>query len=85
MEAVKNTIVVWYTPEIKYFYGPTGFDGLSGLILEKSFGSFYYIATNISFKENIQDENILKPIKGIEISKVEYSQHFIDAYKKYKD
>lgn len=85
IEKVTNRIVIWYSPEISYPFGPAGYDGLPGLVMEMNLGSFYFMASNISYKENVKDEDIIRPSNGIKISKAEYSQHFIDAYKKYKD
>lgn len=83
MKKNKNTVVVWFTPSINFSFGPAGFDGLPGLVLEKYSNSIYIIAKKISFKdENI---NISKPTKGKEISKDDYDsllkQQFNERFK----
>ncbi len=62
-------IIAWYTPEINVSFGPSGYDGLPGLVLETKTGSFYFIAEKIIFNEN----NIIKkPTKGEKISQNDY-------------
>jgi GLPGLI family protein len=79
---VKVMTVVWFTPEINYSFGPAGFDGLPGLVLEKYSSSFYFIASKISFKNHTENKNIHKPKDGIEITNDEYNQNNKDAINK---
>ncbi len=65
-----KTITVWFTPEINFSYGPAGFDGLPGLVLEKTAGSYYFIASKIVFKEN--QVSVEKPVKGTILSKEQF-------------
>lgn len=65
-----KTITVWFTPEINFSYGPAGFDGLPGLVLEKTAGSYYLIASKIVFKNN--QASIEKPVKGTILSKEQF-------------
>jgi len=50
-------ITAWYTPSIPVPFGPSGYDGLPGLVLEAQKGSFYFIAQEVNF------HNKTKPIK----------------------
>jgi GLPGLI family protein len=77
IEKIKNIIVVWFTPEINYSFGPDGFDGLPGLVLEKQLGSFYFIASKISFKKS----SIIMPKEGIIISNKEFNIKSDKAFK----
>jgi GLPGLI family protein len=43
----KKEIVAWYTPQIPYSFGPKGYGGLPGLILELKEGNLTYYSTKI--------------------------------------
>lgn len=48
-------ITVWYTPEINFNYGPNGYMGLPGLILELEYNKTKLVAQKIEFfKEEIK-------------------------------
>ncbi|WP_420551220.1 GLPGLI family protein [Tenacibaculum aiptasiae] len=47
-ENVKFYITAWYTPDIPLPFGPAGYDGLPGLILEVKRGGFYFFASKIN-------------------------------------
>lgn len=66
---------VWFTPEIASPYGPEGFGGLPGLILEATLnGQTYYVAKLVELqKYNISNFKIEKP-KGKEINESEYQK-----------
>ena len=71
------TIVAWFTSEIPVSFGPMGYYGLPGLILQLETPSKNYIIQEISVsKENI---SIKAPDKGKEISREDF-----DALKKKK-
>lgn len=55
-------IIAWYTPEIPFNYGPKGYDGLPGLILELQEGTLLYYTTNI--KLSTKNIKIKKPKNG---------------------
>lgn len=53
-ETVKLEVVAWYTEELPFSFGPKGYIGLPGLILELHEGSnrFSYIATEIKSEKS---------------------------------
>jgi len=64
-------ITAWYTPEINAQYGPIGFSGLPGLILELDRDKFRYYVHNIVLNPK-KKVKIDKPNKGNKISLQEY-------------
>ncbi|SFW61015.1 GLPGLI family protein [Cellulophaga fucicola] len=65
----KLTTTAWFAPNIKIPYGPNGYGGLPGVILELNLNSTLYKATKIKFLKQVS----IEPIgDGIEISEKEY-------------
>lgn len=67
----KKTITAWFSPEIPYSFGPGGYGGLPGLIVElqdenKTFGL-------VKLELSIQNNNINLPNKGSFITIEEYN------------
>jgi GLPGLI family protein len=56
------TIEAWYTPEIPVPYGPIGFGGLPGLILQLQYSHVIYIAKGLTLnpKNGIKKYSLLK-------------------------
>jgi GLPGLI family protein len=83
-KVIENKIVVWYAPSIPLPYGPAGFDGLPGIVLESLNGSFYFTASKINFHKN--NITIKKPTKGKKVTHNEFNklifQYFIGRTKK---
>ena len=79
LKPIKST--AWYAPEIPYSTGPLGYGGLPGLILELHDDIFVYYLKEIDFKPK-EKVKIAKPIKGKEVSKMEYSAIYKDLYRK---
>lgn len=76
-------IVAWFAPEIPIPFGPEGYGGLPGLILEMSMDRDYYYATKINLdKKNIK---IRKPSKGELVSQEEYQAIMAGLGDKFKD
>lgn len=71
-------ITVWFAPEISFPYGPAGYDGLPGLVLEAQNGGTYFIANKIEFNSNTK---ISKPIKGRNVTNKEYEEILTKIFK----
>lgn len=69
-EVMKEVITVWYAPQINLPFGPSGYDGLPGLVLESYADSFYFVATKINLKK--KNIIIVKPNSDEVMSKKEY-------------
>lgn len=67
----KEKIIAWYTPKINASFGPLGYSGLPGLILELERRNIKYYATkiNINPKEKII---IIMPSKGKRVTQEEF-------------
>lgn len=69
---------VWFTPEISVPFGPLGYSGLPGLILEVKKKLFTLSLTSITFNTN--DVEIMKPSKGKIVTIDEYKE-ITDSYR----
>lgn len=70
----KIDILAWFAPEIPNNFGPLGYCGLPGLILEVQKGNDFIIyAKKINFKKRVA--NINKPSKGTIMGKQEYNSY----------
>lgn len=65
-------VTIWYTPEIPVSFGPAGYGGAPGLILEVSKYRYTLRANKIKFFKH--KVNIIKPKKGKIISKKELKE-----------
>lgn len=68
----KHLIVAWYCPSIPFSYGPKGYVGLPGLILELQVRNITWGATKIELS-NVESI-IEKPTKGKLITEEEYKK-----------
>lgn len=68
----KFPITAWYCPSIPFSYGPNGYDGLPGLILElqERFTTYGVVKIELN-KENIE---ITKPSKGKVVTQEEFNE-----------
>ncbi len=59
-----TTVQVWYAPEIPVSFGPLGYDGLPGLIMELRFGPKYvtgFTAIEVNINTSEKQKEIKKP------------------------
>jgi len=74
-------IIAWYCPKIPFPFGPLGYGGLPGLILELQERNVVYGVQKINF--NLEKMNpILKPAEGERISQEELNKKIYEMYKK---
>lgn len=66
----KKEIIAWYCPKIPYSFGPKGYCGLPGMILELTDKNVTFIAEKIILKDEIIE--IEMPKKGKLVSNEEY-------------
>lgn len=62
--------IAWYTPEINVPFGPIGYHGLPGLIIELIDGNYKYKAIKIELNTH-KNRSISPPTKGKKISEIE--------------
>lgn len=90
----EHVVTVWYTPEIPLPFGPSGYDGLPGLVLEAQKGGVYFIASEVKVsQESIKidqptgdkvlsltgfDKMVLEKMEEI------YGKNFYEKYQKRK-
>ena len=63
---IEFTIEAWYTPEIPVPYGPTGFGGLPGLILQLERSHVIFVADKVT----LNPKGGIKLIKEVEPGRV---------------
>tara|TARA_R110002072_G_scaffold99971_21_gene219924 strand:+ start:2175 stop:2879 length:705 start_codon:yes stop_codon:yes gene_type:complete len=68
-------IIAWFTSEIPLPFGPVGYDGLPGLILQLEKNDFIFTASNIKLINSNSDINLEAP-KGIKMTEKEAKNIF---------
>jgi GLPGLI family protein len=81
----KLVVNVWYTPDIPLPFGPSGYDGLPGLVLEVDKGGVFIVADTIKFEKSNSSYKILPPKEGINVTYEEYLKKLFEMYKKMKN
>ncbi|WP_281756611.1 GLPGLI family protein, partial [Neptunitalea chrysea] len=69
----KQKVTAWFTPQLSVPFGPSGFDGLPGLILQVQYGNSILTATKITFAKNVLEVLVPKGTiveNGEEMSKI---------------
>ena len=83
-KGVKNVLIeAWYTSEINIPYGPIGYSGLPGLIIELKRDNIKYYATKINLTPE-EDLLIKKPTKGKKVTQEEFYDIAINAMKDFR-
>lgn len=87
---IKKTVLVfnitaWFTPDIPASFGPQGFDGLPGLVLEASENDKKYMyATKIEFNYK-KEVKIEKPKCDKTVTEKEFEEILVENFKKMQD
>lgn len=76
-------IIAWYTPEINAPFGPIGFSGTPGLILELERDNVRYFATNITLNPQ-KKITVKEPSRGKVITEEQYRNMLIKTRKNFK-
>ena len=75
-------ITAWFTNEIPFNFGPKGYSGLPGLILELSENKISYIIKEIKLEKT--DLKITPPSGGIKITKQKFEEYVRKKVKEFK-
>lgn len=79
----EKNVTAWFTPELNFSYGPKGFFGLPGLIIELKDDKITYYSSNIKF--NQKDVELKKPTKGKKVTQEEYDKIGMQVYEQTKE
>lgn len=83
---MKFPITAWYCPQIPFTFGPKGFNGLPGLILElHDLGNNSYFAEKIKLFTKEEDSITIDKLKGIYITEAECKEISSNITLKSKD
>lgn len=87
METVRGTkvkdVIAWYNPLIPSSFGPVGYGGLPGLIVELQIGEIVYAANEIALNK-YKNLKIEPPKKGQVITEKEFQEIVKKGFDKYR-
>jgi len=87
IETIRGTkikeVIAWYNPLIPSSFGPVGYGGLPGLIVELNVGEIIFAAKEISLKK-FKNLKIEPPKKGQVITEEEFQEIVKKGFDKYK-
>lgn len=73
-EITSSTIEAWYAPELSLNFGPLGYAGLPGLIIQLNIGNYWtYYMTELDLSSS-EPVIIKKPTKGKKITSFEFQE-----------
>lgn len=77
-------VTAWYAPKLPYSFGPSGYSGLPGLILELKTNKVIFYAALISLNKHSNINLIQIPTKGKMVTKEEFQNFEKQSFEKYK-
>lgn len=77
-----HPVIAWYCPQLPYSFGPAGYGGLPGLILELQVWNNVFGVEKIVLNHKIEQE-IKVPTKGVVITYEDYNKKIEEAYADY--
>jgi len=80
---VTKEVIAWYCPEIPVPFGPVGYGGLPGVILELQIGKFIFYSSKIILKSK-KNIKIIPPEKGYKITREEFKNIQINGFDQYR-
>lgn len=66
---IEQEVTAWFTPEIRVSFGPEGYTGLPGLILQLDIAGGRYYVTEVNLNKHVK---IKPPTKGRKVTTEEY-------------
>lgn len=78
-----RVVTAWFTMDIPIAFGPNGYGGLPGLILELKEGSLTYYASSIVLSNKVKE--IHKPIMGEPITEEDFIDVVLEKSKKFEE
>lgn len=79
----KKNVIAWYAPSLAYNFGPIGYGGLPGLIIELQDDKFLYYAAKISLQPK-KSIRIKKPTKGKLVTDKEFAKILAETSSAFK-
>jgi len=79
----RMTVIAWFTPKIPYPFGPAGYLGLPGLVMEVDVDNIIIYASKISLNQK-EKKDITIPKKGKIISLKEYNDLEKKGFKNFR-
>lgn len=79
----KTPVEAWYTPKIAVPFGPLGYNGLPGLIIELSMHNYKYYVSKIELNSS-KEISIKKPTQGKVVTKEEFEEIGIKTMNEFK-
>ncbi|HEY9221455.1 MAG TPA: GLPGLI family protein [Lutibacter sp.] len=81
---IKTPVEAWYAQDLNIPFGPLGYSGLPGLILELTVGKEKYIVNKIMLNPKIK-VNVNEPLKGKKVTKKEFDEIGVNMMQSFKD
>lgn len=82
-EQKESQVVAWYCPQINYSFGPMGYNGLSGVILELQISKTIYYATRVVIKKESINK-IEEPTEGRIMTEIQFNEFSKKLYENRK-